>query len=341
MRIPIVAIYHDLTYFGGLEVSETDLVKKLSFAGYKVIFAHKSQYFTYWDTIKTLSKYAKIVDINEEDIECDIIIYSSLVFPFWEINDKIKTKHSIGWLHFIPSGDYSLVNDKRFMDGIDRLICVSKTNMKHVINRFPDIDKSKMRVIHNSMDVDKIIKLSKEPVDNMPGKDILKFVHVCRISEGKGSSKCVDLAKKCEANKNIGKNYKIYMIGDGAGDKFHKKLTNDIKSYNIEWVGYQENPYKYISKCDYGFLPTWGESWCLFVDECWLLGIPTITTNFEALHERMNYKDYCITCDKDIKTLSIKEVLDKKDTLKNNLKGWKFENEYDKWVEEFTNLFKK
>lgn len=340
MKTPIIAVYHDLAYFGGLEVSETDLIKKLYYAGYKVIFAHKAQYYTYWNTIKTISRYAQIVDINKENVNCDIIIYCSLVFAYHEIEEKFKAKYKIGWLHFVPSGDYSLLTDDLFMKDIDRLICVSRTNMNQIIKKFPKIDKTKLRIIHNSMDVDKIRFLATAPVKDMPGKNILKFVHVARISKAKGSDKVIDLARKCEAYKKIGKKYKIYLVGDGAGNdsKFDKELAETIKPYNIEWVGYQDNPYKYIAKCDYGFLPTHGESWCLFTDECWLLGVPTITTDFKALHERKNYQKYGITCREDINDLDIKEVLSRKEELKDNLKEWKFVNEYNKWVEEFTNL---
>ena len=339
MKTPVIAIYHDLVWFGGIESSELDLIKKLYYAGYRVIFAHKNQYYTKLNTLAKFRPYAKIVDINEEKIVCDILIFSALVFPYWELEEDFISKKRIGWIHFVPGKqlNYTLLGDEGFIKTIDKFISVSNKTMKETLIEQPLIDKSKIRVIHNTMDIDSISIMAQEKVDIESNDDEIVFVTVGRISPEKGIEKCAIMCQMLE-DKNI--KYKWYLVGAGAGGKYDLKVEEELKGHNIEWVGYQDNPYKYIARAHYGVLFTKDESWGLFIDECWYLGIPTITTLFDALKERKNYQKYGITCNQDLSNLKVDEIIAKKDILKKNLKSWKFVNEYDKWVEEFIELLK-
>ena len=187
------------------------------------------------------------------------------------------------------------------------------------------------------MDVDKIRMLAQEPIAIERNDNELVFVTVSRISHEKGIEKCAIMAQMLE-DRNI--KYKWYIIGGGFGGKYDVLVEESLKGHNIEWVGYSDNPYKYIANADYGVLFTKDESWGLFPDECWLLGTPTITTDFDTLKERPNYKNYGITCNQELSNLNIDEIIEKKDILKKNLKKWKFVNEYDKWTDVFKELLK-
>ena len=69
-----------------------------------------------------------------------------------------------------------------------------------------------------------------------------------------------------------------------------------------------------------------------------ILGIPTITTNFDAIYERENIEKYGIIINEDLSNLDINKIIEKKDILKNNLKSYKYQNDLHLWNEIFEEI---
>jgi len=336
VKIPSISIYHDLVWFGGIESSELDLLKKLKYNGYKTYLGHKDQYYTKHNSLAKMSAYAEIKDINQDILESDILIYSSLVFPYWQLENQFKNKKRIGWVHFVPDKqmNYTLLDDELFKKTIDKWVVVSEYAKKHLEAY---IKPDNIVVIHNTIDIDKLYHLAQEKPDIEFKDDELKIIVVGRISKDKGFSEAVELAKLMQ-EANI--KYKIYFVGGGAGagSKYIDDLSESIKGLNIEMLGYQDNPYKYMKHCDYTLIMSKDESWCLVNDESWLLGVPTITSELEAIKERKDYQKYNIMVDRELKNIDLKAILNKNDELKANLKGYKYHNDYDKWCLLFKEL---
>lgn len=74
------------------------------------------------------------------------------------------------------------------------------------------------------------------------------------------------------------------------------------------------------------------ESWNIFIDECHILGIPTITRDLPAVKERPNINDIGIMV-KDQKEIDINTLKENINRLKSNLISYKYDNHINKWQE--------
>ena len=135
-------------------------------------------------------------------------------------------------------------------------------------------------------------------------------------------------------NKKDGNNYSLEISGKGRAKE--PEIRSWFESYNeVEFAGYQENPYPYVKNADYLVQLSDDESWCNSITEAKLLDVPVVVTNFESAYEQVEDGINGILVDLDTIDYSsiIDKMLDNKYKLKDNLKGFKFDNEINKWLD--------
>lgn len=331
-----ITLFYDLIFIGGIETSLNDLF--YSFKNSKTCnlsLAHIYQYFTQRDTINNLSKNVnKIVDIGSvESYNTDIFVTATMIFPYKEILDKVNSKYKIGWCHAIPTKQISYENIfryKEYCDQIDYWVCVSEEVKKGLLKLLPN---AKCEVIHNTLNEKRIKELASEPV-KMKKADIT-FVTSARLGKEKGFDKAIEFIDKIHKK---GINYVWYIIGAGSSKETIDMIKEATKKYNIVCTGYDTNPYKYIARADYGLLFSPLESWCLFYDECHILGVPTITYDLPVFHERENCEKMGLLLNKDFSNFNIDLLEFNLREFKSYLKNYKYPNEYDKWEKLFESL---
>ena len=171
-----------------------------------------------------------------------------------------------------------------------------------------------------------ILELANQ--ENPFQNDCLNLVVVSRLSSGKGFER---LLKLCE---QLYVDYNLKIVGKGR--KKEIEIREWFKNYkNVEFVGYQENPYKYIKNADYLIQLSDDESWCNSITESKILGTPVVVTNFESSKEQITDGWNGIVVD--LNTTDYRKVVEKmvnlKKELKNNLKTFVYHNEIEKWLE--------
>lgn len=223
--------------------------------------------------IAEMSKYAKI-EKYRKDMSYDIIIYATQYFDFKKI--KFEAKKRYQWVHnspfqYVPSCLY----DKSFTSKIDLFICVSEATSNELIYFDGDFNTT---VIHNFFDVDKILSLSKEEC-TLPEKSI---VIVSRISGEKGLYRLDLFSNKIP-------DWNIYVIGEAFDDSYGKLTMNFLrKQDNIHFLGYQDNPFKYMKSAKYLMVLSTHEGWNRTITEAKIIGKPIISTNFDGVEEQVN-----------------------------------------------------
>lgn len=147
-------------------------------------------------------------------------------------NNSLKSKISkylLKWLY--PKADFIYPNS------VGNLI-----DLKENFN----IDESKMAVLYNAIDLDEIKKLSTEKIDYEAGSF---FLSVGRLDSGKNHALIIKAFSKLKNNDK-----KLLILGDGI---LRDELQNLINSLNlsdrVKLLGFDNNPYKYMSKC-YAFV---------------------------------------------------------------------------------------
>jgi len=331
-----ITLFFDLIFIGGIETCFNDMFYTFKNSKeFNLSLAHIYQYYTQQESVIQLSKNAKkVIDIGTSDeLNTDIFVSATMIFPYDEILNKVKAKHKIGWLHAIPDKQCTYENIFKYREyykQIEYWVCVSEEVKKGLKRLLPT---AKCEVIHNTINIERIKTLSKENV-KMKKAD-LTFVTSARIGKEKGFDKAIDFIDKIHKK---GINYVWYIIGAGVDSKTIQLIQKAMKKYNIVITGHETNPYKYIVNADYGLLMSPLESWSNFYDECHILGVPTITLDLPVYHERENPQKMGMLLKPDLSNLNIDILLFKLREYKAYLKHYEYINEYDKWVSLFRKL---
>ena len=100
-----ITLFFDLIFIGGIETCFNDMFYTFKNSKeFNLSLAHIYQYYTQQESVIQLSKNAKkVIDIGtSNELNTDIFVSATMIFPYDEILNKVKAKHKIGWLHAIP-----------------------------------------------------------------------------------------------------------------------------------------------------------------------------------------------------------------------------------------------
>lgn len=173
----------------------------------------------------------------------------------------------------------------------DKIVIVSR-ELKDEIRHKTKISLDKICVINNYFDVDWIRKNANEPL----GEDFLKIFSVnnilvtCgRLEPQKNQSALFEIIKELKQDVSI----KLVILGDGnererlieKGESLNLKLYliwEDMplsEDYDIYFLGYQSNPFKFVAKSSIFLLPSLWEGFPLALGEAMACGVPVLSSD--------------------------------------------------------------
>ena len=158
----------------------------------------------------------------------------------------------------------------------NRIIAVSEGIKRDLVENF-GADEKNVCVIYNPFDLDEIERLSREEEippffqDNKPA-----VVAVGRLSPEKNHT--LLLRSFCEVRKS--NDLKLMFIGEGEEKERLIELSKKLKiDKEVFFIGFQKNPYKYMSKATMLVLPSLYEGFGNVIVEAMALGLPVIATD--------------------------------------------------------------
>lgn len=201
---------------------------------------------------------------------------------------KLNNK-KFAWVHVSPLDEYSFIKSfrsrKEFINiynNFDKVAFVSK-KAKSDFQEFYNITPT-TEVVHNVNDYSKIQKLAIEEISLALSKDKINLISIGRLTSQKRFDRLIVGLSEI-FNQGI-KNWHLYLLGKGALEDDLKNLVNSLGlSNNISFLGFQENPYKYLSKMDVFVCSSEREGFSTAVTEAIFLGIPVISTNCAGTEE--------------------------------------------------------
>jgi len=200
-------------------------------------------------------------------------------------NSPNKKSKKIGWVHTTvkKDGSQTYKNYSNLKDGYDKIVAVSQESLDIFKKTFPETS-DKLVLIHNFIDIDKIVFRARENVDIDFCKRKKNIISVGRVAEEKGYDRILNIAKKFENKINF------YIIGDGnLKNEYNRQLkNNNIK--NVTFLGLKNNPYPYIKKADAFLLSSRQEAYPTVVLEAMILNKSIIATKAAGVEEIL--KDY-------------------------------------------------
>lgn len=317
----------------GIEIALYNLISHLDKHRYK-IYVNYTDKNAFQLLEKKIGNYCEYIDIDKE-IHVDILIYCNYVSKIAEKDIKnIKYKKSYFWFHCFGE------NQEKFLEKVckeklvDKIITVCESIRKELLNiEYLKGKENKVITLKNILDTVEIKAKSQENVDIPKAKDLTMIV-IARLVKEKGFARVKRLLEYMR-EKNI--DYKLLIVGTANTEEQVNEIKEMFKeNQNVLFLGYQENPYKYLKICDYNVLLSDSENMSLSLLEAKILGIPNIVTDFPSAPEEVTeLKNGFILSREDTDSYKDKVdlILKEKSNLKYNLKDFKYDLEdiIDKW----------
>lgn len=319
-----IMFFRPMFYMGGTEIAILSLIKKLK--NYEV-------YIGYTDNtsdkqlLKRYKQYAKVIKVTKET-NVDTLIICSPYTSSIELSNIISREKTYLWFHHFGGREESVLSNIEYLNKIDKIIAVSEYTKNVMLSQpYSDLVEDKIEVIYNIIDSKDILSKSEEQFDlNLSSQ--LNIVSVSRLCYKKGFARKLALAKILK-EKNI--DFKWFIIGSSYYKEVEKEIKNSFSEFkdNFIFFGFLENPYSIIKQCDYLALLSDDETWGLVLTEAKILRVPCIVSDFEVAYEQIIDNSNGIILNRDDTAsyeTKIDAILNFKDTLKENLKDFKYSN---------------
>lgn len=326
-----------MTIFGG-GVNEKYLSKNVN---YKSVFPCYIRGF--WRVINLFSA-KKLHDIFiKEKYDIEIAYLEGIATKIISGGDTNTLRYA--WLHceLTNHSDYFLEiykNKHEFLEvysKFDKVLCVSN----EVLTSFKEygIPIEKLGVIHNTLDTNNIIARSKEKLGFKLDKTAINFISIGRLAEQKGYRRLVRIFQRLDSQ-NV--KVQLYILGEGPQRKILESMIKENHTQDVHLLGYQENPYNYLSKMDCFICSSYQEGFSTAASEALLLGVPVITTNCSGSEELCSHGTGLVTeNDEEALYKTIFTYIsnqDLREDLKNHAMQYTYRFSTDQTVGEFVDL---
>lgn len=202
----------------------------------------------------------------------------------------------VSWIHTAINNNYKLdlgfrneEEAKKYYSIFDKIICVSNTVKEQFIKE-SGVNKSKIEVLYNTNETEQIIEKSKKLVNDVYfDKNIINICSVGKITKVKGYDRLVRVHKKLI---DEGVKHHIYILGIGEDeDKINKYIKENNLQDTYTLLGFRDNPYKYVEKCDLFVCSSYREGFSTAVTESLVVGTPVVSTLCSGSQELLGYNN--------------------------------------------------
>lgn len=270
--------------------------------------------------MKLLSpKILHSICIKEEyDIEISYLEGPSARIISGCTNEKTKL---ISWIHCEQATKQQIAASFRnFSEAehcykkFDRNVFVA-AHLQEVFCKCIDV-KKKSCILYNTIETDKIRKLATEKID-FDFKDTFTMIAVGSLKKIKGYDRLLRIAKRLRDEKI---NFHLYILGIGPMEEEIKSFIGDEKlNAYVSLLGYDTNPYKYLSKSDLYICSSYSEGFSTSTTEALIVGTPVCTVDVSGMKEMLGNSEYGIITPNTEDGLydGIRKLIDNPDLLEN------------------------
>ena len=215
----------------------------------------------------------------------------ALVSFMWYPNAVALAANSIGRLNLkviVSERSSTAIFEGKLMDFLRRLVIRTlypKANMivapsqgiaDDLYLRY-GISKKKLKVIHNPLDTNVILKKAGEPLEHpWYGKGESIIIAIGRLGQEKGFSFLIRAVAHLARE---GTRCKLIILGEGTEKENLQRLVKELSLEDtVSMPGFLENPYKYLSRSTVFVLSSLYEGFPNVLLEALALGVPSIAT---------------------------------------------------------------
>lgn len=228
-----------------------------------------------------------------------------------------KETKLVSWIHIEQKNRInaarafrSFKESKKCYRCFHKIVCVSEAvrdDFQHLYDLYP-----KPIVLYNTNESEKIRQQAKETVEFLEKTEkVFKLIGVGKIVKNKGFDKLARIHKRF---RDEGYPVLTYILGIGPErSKIEYYLAENDLQDSFSFLGYQTNPYKYVSKCDIFVCTSSAEGFSTAATESLIVGTPVVTTPVAGMYEMLGYNnEYGIIAESNETSIyeNIKKLLD-------------------------------
>lgn len=177
--------------------------------------------------------------------------------------------------------------------------------------------KNRVKILYNTVESDKIRKLADEEAADIKKSGSIKLCGVGTLKKSKGFDRLLRTHSRLVKD---GYMIETYILGEGAELENLQKLARDLGIENdVHFLGYQTNPYKYLSKCDIFVCTSFAEGFSTAATEALIVGTSVCTVEVSGMKEMLGENDeYGIVTENNEEAfyLGLKKLIESPETLK-------------------------
>ncbi|MCQ2216167.1 MAG: glycosyltransferase [Bacteroidales bacterium] len=207
----------------------------------------------------------------------------------------LPAKKRISWIHCDYRRHTHSVNEQKFYERIDNIVCVSNFAKESFIDVLPKF-ASKVVVIENVINIDDIIIKSRERlvgIERFFSKkdDIFSIISIGRLDPVKQFEKIPSIAAEVKNLLNGSHKFQWLILG-GGNDVVMNNIHSEIKKYNLEnevkTLGMQSNPFPFLAHSHLYVCTSLSETFSYTIHEGLALRVPFICNNFPGASESVS-----------------------------------------------------
>lgn len=196
----------------------------------------------------------------------------------------------------------------------DKTICVSQY-VKDDFQKLVPVEN--IEVLYNTIESEKIRELAEETVEEgLFDKNEIKICGIGTLKKSKGFDRLLRVHKRLSDEGYI---VHTYILGEGEEQKeLEEYVLNQHLDTSVSFLGYQINPYKYLSKCDLFVCTSFAEGFSTAATEALIVGTPVCTVEVSGMKEMLGeHNEYGVVTknDEDSFFEGVKELLENRNLL--------------------------
>ena len=230
----------------------------------------------------------------------------------------------VGWLHIEIHDRETLLtgykDENEMIDSynkLDQLVFVAHKTQECFEDLFPEVQTPK-RVIHNVNDFDRIYNLAQKELSNELPLGDLNICAVNKLTKLKGFHRLISACSRLK-QEGLMEKVKIFILGKGK-ESFSLKRSIEDSNLNdhIKLLGFDPNPYKYLSRMDLFICTSYREGYSTATTEAVALGVPVFTTDCSGMDEILEGGKYGMIVPNDDESIyqGLKDLLTHREKIK-------------------------
>ena len=232
-----------------------------------------------------------------------------------------RTTKLVSWIHVEQhtmdrlSGSFRSESEAyKCYNRFDQTVCVSRF-VHDDFCRILDFQKP-CSVLYNSVESDNILANAGCDAPELIADGNLRLIAVGTLKESKGYMRLLSILKRLHDE-----NYPVHLYVLGIGP-LQQEMERCIRENDLQEVitllGYQTNPYKYVSKCDLFVCASFAEGFSTAATEALIVGTPVCTVEVSGMKEMLGeHNEWGVVTENSEEALyrGIKDMLDHPDKL--------------------------